>query len=122
MRNYGARVALDIKVPPDQVLTLSIGGSSGQAFDYPIGTGIVRFTGISTGGAVMNFWVDPASTKASVPSTANGTSGWTTQGSSGFGFPVHEQDIFQLSGSATGGSVAAFSSGIISVEVWKKGG
>lgn len=121
MRNYGGRAALDIKVPPDQVLTLLIAGSSGQAFDYPTGANIVRFTGLSTAGAVMNFYVDPASTKASVPSTANGTSGWTSQGSSGFGVPVHEQDVYQLSGGATGGSVAAFSSGVISVEVWKKG-
>jgi hypothetical protein len=35
MRNYGSRTGLDIKVAPDQVLTLVIGGSSGQAFDYP---------------------------------------------------------------------------------------
>jgi hypothetical protein len=123
MRNYGSRTGLDLKVPPDQVLTLLIAGSSGQAFDWPTGANIARFTGVSTGGATMNFYVDPSSTKASAPSTANGaSSGWTTQGTTGFGFAVHEQDTFQITGGSTGGSVAALSSGYISVEVWKKGG
>ncbi len=106
-----------LPVPPDTVTTLLIAGSSGQAMDWPAGTagGIVRFSGVSTAGASLNFEVNLESTKAAAPS-----SGTSTQGTTGFGHTVMGQGAFQVPGGSTGFSVAALSSGYVKLEHWKR--
>ena len=111
-----------IPVPPDAVQTLLVAGSSGQALDWPAGSSaglIVRWTGFSTAGAVLNFGVNPFSTMAQAPSTSTASS---TQGSTAFQVPIMGQGAFQIPGSSTGWSAAALSSGYIMAEMWKKGG
>ena len=124
MRTYGALSPLDqIEVPPDTVQTLLIAGSSGQAMDWAgstisstdKGAQLVRFSGVSTAGALLNFWVNLQTTNAAAPS-----SGLSTQGTTGFCVPVQGNRYLQIPGGSTGFSVAALSSGYISVEVWKK--
>ena len=106
--------------PADTIQTLLIAGSSGQALDWPSGSSvgaIVRFSGQSTAGALINFEVNLFSTKAAAPS-----SGTSTEGTTGFGHTVIGQGAFQLPGASTGWSVASLSSGYIKAEIWKKGG
>lgn len=121
MRSYAThRPTADAPAPPDTVNTLLIEGSSGQAMDWPANSsigGIVRFSGVSTAGATLNFMVNLFSTHAAAPSSAA-----STQGTTGFGFSVMGDRTFQLPGESTGFSVAALSSGYVMVEVWKKGG
>lgn len=115
MRPYGARSPTElIPVPPDTVNTLLIAGSSGQSMDWPAGAQIVRLTGQSTTGASMNFWVNLFSTAATVPATGSSVS------SSGVNHTVMTSHTFQVPGGSTGFSVAALSSGYISVECWRK--
>lgn len=124
MRAYGALSPIDqIPLPADTVHTLLIAASSGQAMDWSgstvsstaTGTQLVRFSGVTTAGALMNFWVDLASTNAAAPS-----SGLSTQGTAGFGIPVQGNRIFQVPAGSTGFSVAALSSGYVNAEVWRK--
>lgn len=132
MRYFGNRTVVPIiPEPPDTVATLLIAGSSGQAMDWPstagtsasaataaaAGVHLVRLSGLSTGGVQLNFHVNLASTKAAAPS-----SGYSTEGTTGFNHPVLGQSSFQIPGGSTGFSVAALSSGYIQVEMWKKGG
>src|SRR5690242_7012268 len=110
MRNYGTLNPTDLTPnAADTVNTLLIAGSSGQAMDWPAGTGIARFTGVSTSGALLNFMVNLWSTIAAAPSSGQVTS---SAGSTGYpSVPVNGRDIFQISGKSTGFSVAALSSG-----------
>ena len=111
----------NIPKPPDTVQTLLIAGSSGQAMDWPVSPGagstgshFVRFTGVSTAGAMLNFQVNLRSTKAAAPS-----SGTSTYGTTGFNHTVIGQGAFRIPGDSTGWSVAALSSGYVQAEVWK---
>lgn len=121
MRNIGVLHPTDfIPIIPDQIQTMLIAGSSGQAMDWPSGTtagAIVRLTGQSTAGVLINFQVNLNSTKAAAPS-----SGSSTEGTTGFGVTVVGQASFQVPGSSTGWSAASLTSGYITAEVWKKGG
>jgi len=114
-----------IPIGPDTVQTLLIAGSSGQTLDLPgtsVGSsgfagGIVRFSGMSTAGASLNFYVSIGTTKCAAPS-----SGQSTEGTTGFGYPVMTQGTYQVPPGSTCWSVAALSSGYITAEFWKKGG
>ena len=117
-----------IPSPADYVQTLLIAGSSGQAFDWPGSSQtlpnsedphIVRFTGQSTAGVMMVFSANLQSTGCSVPTTANGTGGLTTASSLSHALVIG-QGSFQVPGNSTGGSVAALTSGYISIEMWRK--
>lgn len=123
MRSIGIQHPQDFgPVPPDTVLTLLIAGSSGQAMDWPSGSTagcLVRASGVSTAGALLNFMLNLQSTHASAP--ASGSSVATT--AIGSNFPVvGGPGMFQLPGNSTGFSVAALSSGYVMLEMWKKGG
>lgn len=107
----------NIPVPPDSVVTLLIAASSGQYSDFPANTQMVRFTGLSTAGAQLNFHVCIGSTKAAVPSAATSTFGTT-----GFTYPIVGQGAFQNAGGSTGFSVAGLAPGYVIAECWKKGG
>lgn len=118
----------NIPVAPDSVQTLLIAGSSGQAMDWPNSTSqqassgvqIVRFTGVSTAGASLNFMVNLGSTHCAAPSSGSSVTTGTTQGSTWNNIPVMGQGVFQVSGVSTGWSVAALSSGYVTAELWKK--
>ncbi len=120
-----------IPQPPDSVQTLLIAGSSGQAMDW-FSTGVaqanaaaadiqfVRFTGVTTAGATLNFMVNLYTTQAAAPSSGSSNGNSTNSGSSGVNHPVQGNGLFQLQGQSTGFSVAALSSGYIMVEAWKR--
>ena len=127
MRAHGSLHPTDnIPTPPDTVQTfLMTGGSSGQASDWATSTGavanaqaagvqIARLTGLTTAGVQFNFMANLFSTGAAV--AASGTS----IASSGTSHPVLGQATFQIPGGSTGFSVAAFTSGNIMVEMWRK--
>ena len=120
MRSLGIQHPQDFgPVPPDTVNTLLIAGSSGQAMDWPAGSsqgGLVRFSGVSTAGAQLNFMVNMYSTAVIAPASGSSVS------SSGVSHPVMGQADFQLPGNSTGFSVAALSSGYVFAQIWKKGG
>jgi len=113
-------------VPPSTVLTfLMTGGSSAQASDWYADTGsaaanaaaagihLVRITPVSTAGGAFFCTANLFSTAATVPS-----SGVTVSTTSEV--PVTTPREFQVPGGSTGFSLAAYTSGIVMVECWKK--
>lgn len=127
MRQYGTLAANEIaSVPPDSVQTLLIAGSSGQALDWmssgstaftaasqgPVN--IVRFSGMTTAGAILNFIVDLQSTAASAPSSGSSFSSTSSRS------VVMGSRVFEIPGGSTGWSVAALSSGYILCEQWRR--
>lgn len=129
MRAYAALSPIDqIPLPPDTVQTLLIAGSSGQAMDWASSTvgaadvraHLVRFTGLTTAGAQLNFSVNLISTHAAAPSSGTSVTTGTTAGSTGNNVPVLGQGTFQIPPWSTGFSVAALSSGYVMAEVWRK--
>jgi hypothetical protein len=113
---------------PDTVTTfLMTGGSSAQAQDWlstggtavanaaAAGVSIVRLTGMTTAGAAYLFSANLKSTSAAVP--ASGTS----IASSGVNHPIGASPMmFQVPGDSTGFSFAAFTSGYVIMEQWRK--
>lgn len=124
MRIYGALSPTDGNpLPPDTVQTfLMTGGSSVQAGDWAnstvgssaVAAQLVHFSGVTTGGALLNFWVNLTSTRASVPS-----SGLSTDGST-IGVPVQGNRTFQIPGGSTGFSIAALTSGYVQASLWRR--
>jgi hypothetical protein len=111
---------------PSTVYTfLLTGGSSAQASDWvgdsstavanaaTAGIHHVRITPLSTAGGAFFCTANLFSTAASVPS-----SGITVSSTSNAA--VASAREFQVSGGSTGFSVAAYTSGIVMVECWKK--
>lgn len=110
-----------IPYPADSVQTMLIASSSGQAMDWPAGSGnLVRFTGMTTGGATMNFMVNLGSTYAAVPSSGSSVTTGTTAGSTWNNVPVIGQQTWQLPSFSTGWSCAALTSGYVIAEIWRK--
>lgn len=103
--------------PPEDVRTLLIAGSSGQAQDWSSTLSqVVRLSGVSTAGALLNFWANLRSTHAAAPST--GSTG-TTAGSSDQQVAVQGTRTLQIPPGSTGFSVAALTSGYITIEQWR---
>ena len=115
-----------IPVAPSTVITfLMTGGSSAQASDWPNDSGtavanaaaagihLVRITPMSTAGGTFFCTANLFSTAATVP-----TSGITVSTTSIAAIPS-ARDL-QVAGASTGFSVAAYTSGIVMVECWKK--
>ncbi len=130
MRSYVALRDQPVEMPPDTVNTLLIAGSSGQAMDWPGTTGstnaglalahMVRFTGMSTVGAAINFIVNLVSTHAAAPSSGSSVTTGTSQGSTGNNIPVLGSRVLAIPAFSTGFSVAALSSGYVMAEIWKR--
>jgi putative flippase GtrA len=122
MRSYGALNPLGvIPMPPDTVNTLLIAGSSGQAMDWPSTLSqLVRFVGVSTVGAALNFVVNLVSTDAAAPSSGSSVTTGTSAASTGNNVMVNGEFMFQIPPWSTGFSVAALSSGYIQAQIWRK--
>ena len=118
MRAYAARSPIDqIPMPPDTVQTILVENSSGQAMDWGSTLAqLVRFTGLSTAGAALNFSVNLQATGALIPSSGSSIAG----ASSGSNIPVNGTRTLQIPGGSTGWSAAAVSSGYIIAEQWRK--
>ena len=118
----------DVPLPADTVVTVLLtGGSSAQASDWlssgstalanagVAGIGIARLTGMTTAGSAFFFSANLKSTSAAVP--ASGTS----IASSGVNLPIATGPrLFQVPADSTGWSVAAFTSGYVVMEQWRK--
>ena len=134
MRSYGSpNLGNLIPPPPDTVATfIMTGGSSAQASDW-FSTGstalalagttggpqIVRFTGVtSAGSSLYNFMVNLFSTLAQAAPASGTTVG--AGASSGVSCPIQQQGMFQVPGGSTGYSIAAVTSGVVYVEMWRK--
>jgi hypothetical protein len=107
-----------IPQPPDTIQTLLIAASSGQAMDWASTlTQIVRISMQSTVGAAANCYVSLDSTRAAAPSSGNSTG--STAGTLP-SIPVPTVGRFlQKPADSTGFSVAALSSGYVTVECWR---
>lgn len=119
-RAVGALQPTDnIPVPPD-VLShfLMTGGSSAQSADYPTGAQIMRITPYTTAGGSFFCFLCPGSTSATVASSGTTQSSAASSGVSSI--PIPFQLSMQIPGGSTGYSVAAYTSGVVSVEFWKK--
>lgn len=115
-----------IPVAPSTVITfLMTGGSSAQASDWPNDSGtavanaatagihLVRITPVSTAGGAFFCTANLFTTAATVP-----TSGVTISTTSLAAVPAARD--FQVAGASTGFSLAAYTSGVVMVECWKK--
>ena len=110
-----------IPVPADTITTfLLTGGSSAQAADFPTGAagGIIRVTPFTTAGAGFLAHLCVGRTLAAVP--AAGTTNSTAPSSGLSCNPIPFQMSLQVPGGSTGYSVAAFTSGYVQVEYWRK--
>jgi hypothetical protein len=116
----------DRALAPSTVITfLMTGGSSAQASDWPADTGsaaanagtagihLVRITPVSTAGGAFFCTANLHSTAATVPSS--GVTVSTTSNA-----PVMSAREFQVTGGSTGFSLAAYTSGVVMVECWRK--
>lgn len=118
MLQYGALNPIDqISNPSDTIQTILLAGGVAQAMDWASTLSqIVRLSGVSTGGALLNFWANLNTTAAAAPSS--GTS--TGTGSTGVSCPVQGNRLLQIPGGSTGWSCIALTSGYVQAEVWRK--
>jgi len=119
-RNTGMMHPTDnTPLPADTCTTfLLTGGSSAQKADYPSGAGIMRITPATTAGAAFQCFLCADSSNAAVP--AAGTTQSTATSSGVTCLPVPFQMTYQVPGGSTGFSVAAYTSGNVQVEFWRK--
>jgi hypothetical protein len=131
MRAYSALSPIDlIPQPPDTVHTILLTGGTGLSRDWEssassagaaaVGAHLVRFTGISTAGAALNFHVCMVSTHAVLPSSGSSITTGTTVGSTGNSLPVLGERTLQIPSWSTGWSAIARTSGYVMAEVWRK--
>lgn len=113
-----------VVVPADTYCHALIGPAAPAAFDVPAGAGMLRLSGLTSAGAVFNFWANLFSTAAQAP-TSSVTAGSTS--STNLNIPIAggggggPGQIFQL---GTAGSsvisVACLSSGYVTAEWWHR--
>lgn len=109
----------DIPKPPDTVQTLLLAGGTAQALDWgSTETQMVRLSGVSTAGALLNFWANLSSTRAAAPSSGSST-GASSAGSTGVSIPIQGNRTLQVPGGSTGFSVIALTSGYVQAETWR---
>lgn len=111
---------------PDTRLSVLLTAATAQAFDYPTGTDLVRFTIGSTLGSSLGsnyggpVFLEPNSTGAALPTTGGAV---TTAGTSG-GIPlmVGQEKLYQRPRGSTGFSLIAASSFSVCAEFWSRAG
>lgn len=120
MRFWGTKATPHTPVAPDTVLALLLTAATGHAHDYPSGADLVRVTPGSTATGFHTVYFNPASTQATVPTTA----GAVTTSSSGLNIAVALGDskMFQIPGGSTGFSLISPSSLSVTVEFWSRAG
>lgn len=122
MRYFGSRAVPMNPVIPDTRLALLLTANSGQAFDYPTGTDLIRITVGSTitsiGGPVS---IQLESTGAALPTT--GAIVTTSLTSGGILMNVGEGPrMYQRPRGSTGFSLIAGSSYSVGIEFWSRAG
>lgn len=108
-----------IPVPADIVALLAISSALGAAAqDYPSqsATGSSR-PHLMRLSANVGFYFRDGSTSASVPSSTSSTPGSTVNGSY-----IDRERWYQVPAGSTGYSVAGLSSGVVTIEFFRKGG
>ncbi len=122
MRSFAARTD-SIPVPADTHGMVVQAAVTPQAFDWPAGMNVVRFTGASTGSTLTTnafaFCVNLVSTYA-----VWGTAFDASTASSGQNALVNAEcpKTFRIPDVSTGFSVSAGQAGLIGIEYWKVGG
>lgn len=126
MRQYGAEF-IGIPVPPDTTVDTLLTAGTGQAYDWPSSTAssagssgqtdIVRLTGVTTAGAGLALGINLYSTAARWSAAV---SSFTTGSSGTYIVPPGYSRVFQRPANSTGFSVISGSSGIASIECWRK--
>lgn len=104
-----------VYTPPDTVQTIILAAGTAQAIDYSTGTHIVRLTGMTTANAQYNFYFNPTSTGAVIPSSGTSTN------STAINLPILGSRAYQIPISSTGYSLVANTSGYVVAECWKLG-
>lgn len=119
MRGIGSLHPTEGIILPADCVASVIGTTAGVivAMDWPSSTGPLR-PDIASFAASVPFYLNEGSTKAAIPTT--NTTGTTL--SSDRNVFVNQEAIYQIPGGSTGFSVAFPSSGILTIEFFKKGG
>ena len=129
MRSYSALNPIDqIPSPPDTVQTLLLAGGTAQSMDWAnssVGSSdaraqLVRFTGVTTGGAQFNFHVNLVSTHVVSPTSGTSITTGTSVGSTGNSLTVLGERTYQIPPWSTGFSAIGITSGYVIAEVWRK--
>jgi len=119
MRYFGTAATPRTPVLPDTTLQLLLTAASGQAFDYPAGTDLIRVTNGSTlGVGAVTF--NPSSTAAAVPTTGSTIS--SSVGGQNILISYGQSVEFQVPRATTGFSLIAGSSHSVGVEFWSRAG
>lgn len=119
MRPIGTLNSIDqIPLPADTMANHVMTAGTGQAANWPTGAQLVRFSGATTAGGVYAFAVNMVSTKATWPAATV----TATTDSTGLNIlvPAGKHMTLQVPSDSTGFSIIGGSSGLISVEFWKK--
>ena len=114
MKAYGDKLET-FPVPADTVNTILLAAATAQSMDYPTNTQIMRVTGLSSAGAQLNFYCNPMSTAAVLPTSGSSA----TTGSSGNSVPVVGTRQFAVVSSTSFGLIAP-TSGYVHVECWRR--
>lgn len=120
MNYFGTRATPTIPQIPSHRLSLVLTANSAQAFDYPAGTDLVRFTVGSTAASLTGLvFGDLISTSAALPTTG-GTI--TTASSGGILLSGNFDRMYQRHRDSTGFSLISASSFSVCVEFWTRTG
>lgn len=125
MRSFAARFEM-VPSTPDTVGAAVLAAGTGEAYDYPSNTDLVRIsvasTELTTLGASYQYAAafNPSSTAATWPTTDQAG----TTASSGLNIIVTSAfpKIFQVPRNSTGFSLVSPIAGRVSMEYWKRGG
>lgn len=120
MRYFGTRAVPMIPVMPDTKLSLLLTANTGQAFDYPAGTDLVRFSVGSTQASLNGLvFADLASTGAALPTTGGVI---TTASSGGIILSGNFDRSYLRPRGSTGFSLISGSSFQVCAEFWSRAG
>lgn len=109
-------------VPADTQNCILMAAATAAALAVPAGAGMVRLTGMTTAGALLNFFANFLSSAAQAP-TSSVTAG--SSGSTDLNVPFVNGggSYYQLPGGTAGSSVIglfSYTSGVIVAEWWKR--
>lgn len=105
-------------LPPDTVGAAVLAAGTASTFDIPTGAGLMRLAGATTAGAAFAFALNYGTTGAQWPAASYQATTATSQLNQMV--PAGGALMVQISTGSTAFSLISGSSGIVTIEFWKK--